>query len=128
MVYLLNHQDNPIIYVTTSRCFGYKQCVEGAFLKQARQRIANCLVSWQRTLMQITPMVYLLNHQDNLIIYVVTSRCFGYRQCVVDAARHCEPFVNPHKQADKIACHLSGHISSVSMQYHSPVLVLEWSV
>ena len=46
-------------------------------------------------------MVYLLNHQDDLIIYFITSRVFGYRQCVADAARHCEPFVNPRKQARK---------------------------
>lgn len=63
-------------------------------------------------------MVYLLSHQDDLIIYVITSRCFGYRQCVEDAARHCEPFVNPHKQAHKIACHLSGHISKVCNTIH----------
>ncbi len=52
-------------------------------------------------------MVYLLNQQDDLIIYVVTGRVLGYRQYVADVARHGEPFVNPRKQARKrIACRL----------------------
>ena len=89
--------------------------------KQARKKIAcHLVICKEHWCKQYAPMVYLLNHQDDLIIFVITSRCFGYRQCVEDAARHCEPFVNPHKQAHKIACHLSGHISNVSMQFHSP--------
>ncbi len=53
----------------------------------------------------------------------------AYRQCVADVAKHCGPSVNPHKQAQKIACHLSSHLSRISMQQHwTYVLNLKLSV
>ena len=65
----------------------------------------------------MAPMFYLLNYQHDLSIYFIKCRVLAYGSMFADAAKHCGPSVDPHKQArKKIACHLFSHLARIIIQ------------